>query len=53
MWEALFLISNPGKADSPLVALEDGWVILEKYTCVKHAEPACLGPYAALTLSGG
>lgn len=29
--EALSLISNPGKADSQLVAPEYGWVILEKY----------------------
>ena len=52
MWEALFLISNPGKADSPLVALEDGWVTLEKYTRVKHTEPVCLGLSAVLTLLG-
>lgn len=43
--EALFLISNIGKADSQLVALEYLSVILEKYTCgiiQSHPSWVCL-----------
>lgn len=32
MCETVYLISNPRKADSLLVAVEYGWVVLGKYT---------------------
>lgn len=51
--EALFLISNPGKADSQLVALEFRAGNSGKVHLWKHTEPSLLGLSAELPLSGG
>lgn len=47
VWSTLS-VSNPGKADSQLVALKYGWVTLDKHTCGRHTEPLCSGLSAAL-----